>query len=369
MKKALVWVVVFVIMSLLGVVVASSTSGYFEKLLNPSPFSYKGNTYRENQCELSSNMEQKTNGTYLFDFSGHSPSRDLKIPNNLASTTGRYGLAYQWVYPRNPPINGTDIGILAESFTIEAWLYPRTPQNPDQVTSWAGLTDTATRRLLVAADGSLLAQMTDPSLDFHSGITLPINSWTHVAFVFDSGAGTISWIVNGTLDTTSGPGYLSSWAGPFKVGGWSDSGVYSWNGRIDEFRIRRIALTAAQAAIDMNRPIRKTVGITGLAPNEDAVLTLEGNEIPNEVTADANGNAEFDTFAYGDSFLGYFTIFHNGQTSQSDLLSLRTGDEYVFVLNSSYISSNVVFWITVIAFPLATAIAYVVKRVALRKSS
>jgi len=360
------WVAAFVVMFLLGIVVAFATSNYFNTLLNPEQFSYKGNTYKENQFELSTDMEHKTNSTFLYDFSGHSPSRDLKIPDSLASATGKYGLAYRWSYPRDLPINSSDIDILSESFTIEAWL---NPQSTGQITSWAGINGTASRRLLVADNGSAWAQMTDPALNLISSIALPIDSWTHVAFVYDSDAGRISWVINGTLDVTSEAGYTSDLNGQLKIGGWTDSGAYRWNGKIDEFRIKNVALSASQVAADMNRPIQKTVRITGLTPDaDDAVLTLEG-KIPQEVTADVNGNADFDTFAYGDLFLGYFIIFHNDHIGQSNFLTLHTGDEYSFSSTSSYLNPNIVFWIIIVVFPLTTVIAYMVKRATSEKAS
>lgn len=366
MKKALRWVVALIVMFLLGIAIAFATSGFFDTLLNPAQFSYLGNTYMENQFELSTDMEHKTNSTFLYDFSGHSPSRDLKIPNSLASSTGKYGLAYRWSYPRNLPINGSNIGILSESFTIEAWL---NPQSADNIMSWAAINNTASRRLLIATNGSAWAQMSDPASDFFSSTPVPVDSWTHVAFVYNSDEGRILWIINGILDKMSGAGYASDWNGQFKIGGWTDSGSYSWDGRIDEFRIKHVALNASQVAADMNRPIQKGVRITDLTPNTDhAILTLE-DEVPQEATADVNGNADFNTFAYGDLFLGDFTIVHDNRTTQSELFALHTGDEYSFSLKSSFLTPSIVFWIIVIAFPLATAIAYVVKKLTSRKTS
>jgi hypothetical protein len=364
MKSDWLWAAAFIIMLLLGVAVAFATHNYVNALLNPAQFSYQGNNYMENQYELSTDMEHKTNSTYLYDFSGHSPSRDLKIPDSLASVTGKYGLAYRWAFPRDLPINGTDTGILLESFTIEAWL---NPQSVDQIICWTGITNSGSRRLLLATNGSLWAQMTYPALDFFSNAALGAGSWTHVAFVYDSDVGTISWIINGTMDKTSGPGYTSDWHGPFKIGGWTDSLAYVWNGKIDEFRIKHGALNVAQVAADMNGPIQKAVITTGLNPNTDLAILNVKDEIPQEVPVDAHGNAAFDTFAYGDFFTGYFTIIHNGQTSQSNSLSLRTGDEYHFSPTTSYLSPNIVFGLIVAVFPLATAVAYIVKRVVSKK--
>jgi hypothetical protein len=368
MKRGWLWVAAFAVMFLLGIVIAYATSGFVAAILNPAQFSYKGNTYRENQFELSTDMEHKTNGVFLYDFSGHSPGHDLRLPDSLTSTSGKYGLAYRWSYPRNLPINGSDIGIMSESYTIEAWLNPQNPESTEQIMSWAGISDKATRRLLVAANGSAWAQMTEPGLNFFSSVALPRDSWTHVAFVYDSDAGRISWIINGAQDRTSEAGYASDWNGGFKIGGWTDSGSYSWSGKIDEFRISHAALSVSQVVADMNRPIRKAVSLTNLTPGIDkAILTLE-IQIPQEVTADVNGNAEFDTFIYGDLFVGSFTILHGAQTSQSALLDLHTGDEYSFSLTSSYLSPNIVSWIIVVAFPLSIVAAYVVKRITSRKA-
>lgn len=372
MRKDLRWVFAFIIMIFLGIGVATATSTYLSALLNPVKFIYAGNAYMETRYEISTDMEHKTNSTYLYDFSGHSPNRDLKIPTlqGPVTLTGRYGDGYKWAFPNNRAINGTDLGIISGSFTIEAWLNPKPLPIPDPTISWTGLPNEVNiRRLLIAPNGSAWAQMTDPLVNFYSNTALPMDSWTHVAFVYDSDAGRISWIINGTLDRTSEPGYTSGWSGEFKIGGWTDSEIYRWNGKIDEFRIRNQALLASQVAADMNRPIRKIVRITALTPNVDqASLALESGGIPREVTADANGNADLDTFGYGDFFEGYFTAFHGSLTVQSETLRLHTGDEYQFSL-TSYLSPNLVYVAIVIAFPLGTAVAYLLKRATSKKSS
>lgn len=356
-------------MFVLGIAVAYTTSDYVGSWLNPSPFNYLGNTYKEATYELSTDMEQKSSATYLYDYSGHSPSRDLLVPDTLASTSGKYGRAYLWAFPRNLPMTGADTGILTESFTIEAWLNPQKSLAPDGITSWAGIADQASKRLLLTSDGFAWAQMTDPPLDFTSSVALGAGSWTHVAFVYDSDAGTVSWMINGTLDRTSESGYFSNWNGAFRVGGWTDAESYRWAGRIDEFRIKRAAITASQATDDMNRPIQKTLTLRNLAPVIDkAILDVTNGGVPQEVTADANGNAIFGTFEYGDQFDGYITVIHNDMVVKSASLQLHTGDEYRFAL-SFYLSPNYIFVIITLVFPLATAIVYFAKRRATRKAT
>jgi hypothetical protein len=355
-------------MSLLGIAVAYLASDQVSSLVNPPIFTYLGNGYAETDCEVSIDMEHKINASYLYDFSGHNPSRGLKVPDSLTSTFGKYGRSYLWAFPRNLPIIVTDMGILAESFSIECWLNPELSSTAGEIVSWAGITDRASRRLLVAPNGSAWAQMTDPEMSFFSNAALGLGSWTHVAFVYDSDPGTVSWIVNGTLDKTSEPGYISSWNGSFRIGGWTDADIYRWNGKIDELRIRYTTLTPQEVIDDMDRPIQKNLTIKGLTPDEDkAILAVTGGWIPDEETANVNGDVSFETFEYGDQFDGRFTIFHNGVTIQSASLSLFTGDEYKFS-STFYLNPNYVFILIAIAFPLVAAIAYFAKRRATKKN-
>jgi hypothetical protein len=372
MKKDLRWVAAFIIMLLVGIGVATATSSYISGILNPGRFIFTGNSYTELGCEISTDMEHKTDATHLYDFSGHGSNRGLVIPTSSGpiAVTGIYGGCYRWTFPNNRAINGTDLGILSESFTIEAWLNPEAPQIPDPTICWAGLTNEVNlRRVFVASNGSMWAQMTDPQVNFFSNTVLPMNSWTHVAFVYDSGAGQMSWIINGALDKTSEPGYTSSWSGEFKIGGWTETAIYRWNGMIDEFRVKRSALSPSQIAEDMNRPIKKIVSLTGLAPNLDrAVFSVTGAGNPQRVTADAAGNADFDAFDLSGLSEGHFVVYRNDQIFQSGPLPIYVGDEYELAY-ISFLNPTIVFAVIAIAFPLGTAVAYIIKRLASKKPS
>jgi hypothetical protein len=226
------------------------------------------------------------------------------------------------------------------------------------------------RRLFVAVNGSAWAQMTDPLLNFYSTVALPTGSWTHAAFVYNSDQGRILWIINGTLDKVSDPGYVSSWSGQFKIGGWNETASYRWNGKIDEFRVKKTAMDALQVIDDMNRPIRKIVSLSGLKPNSDqAVLSLTEIGASQPITADSAGNADFDVFGYGASFegsYGRFTVIRSGQSIQSEELPFFTGEEYKFTF-STVLDPNLVFLIIAVVFPLGTVVVYILKRVTSRQ--
>ena len=375
MRKSLLWIIAFILMCFLGVGVAAVTSNYVNTIINPVQFLYIGNTYMETAYEISTDMEHKTSGTSLYDFSGHSPSRDLVIPTQQGPTAaaGMYGNSHRWAFPNSRAVNGTDLGIASESFTIEAWLNPVLPQISDPTICWAGMpNELNVRRLFVSPNGSAWAQMTDPLLEFYSNAVLPVDRWTHVAFVYNSDQGRISWIINGTLDKVSDPGYVSSWIGQFKIGGWNETASYRWNGRIDEFRVKRAAMNPSQVADDMNRPIRKIVRLSGLIPDSDkAVLSLTGVGATQPITADSAGNADFDVFAYGASFeglFGRFAVIRVGQRVESGQLPFFTGDEYKFTY-TQLLDTNLVFLLIAVAFPLGTVIAYILRRVTSRQSS
>jgi hypothetical protein len=375
MRKSLRWIIAFILMCFLGVAFATVTSNYVNAILNPVQFIYTGNTYMETAYEISADMEHKTSGTSLYDFSGHSPTRDLRIPTPQGPTAaaGKYGNGYRWAFPSNRAINGTDLGIVSESFTIEAWLNPQLPQISDPTVCWAGMpNELNVRRLFVAPNGSAWAQMTDPLVNFYSSVALPTDSWTHVAFVYNSDQGRISWIINGILDRTSESSYVSSWSGEFKIGGWNETASYRWNGKIDEFRVKKAAMDPLQVADDMNRPIQKIVRLSGLKPNSDiAVLSLTGVGAAQPVIADGAGNADFDVYDYGPSFeglFGRFSVIRSDQTIESGQLPFFTGDEYKFTY-TQLLDPSLVFLLIAVAFPLGTAIVYALRRLASRRSS
>lgn len=373
MRKNLRWIIAFILMCFLGVAVAMVTSDRISAMLNRAQFLYIGNTYQETSYEVSTDMEHKTNGTFLYDFSGHSPTRDLGIPVQQGPTaaTGKYGNCYRWVFPSNRAINGTDLDIVSESFTVEAWLNPKPPEISDPTICWAGMpNEISVRRLFVAVNGSAWAQMTDPLLNFYSTAALPTGSWTHVAFVYNSDQGRILWIINGTLDKVSDPGYVSGWSGQFKIGGWNETASYRWNGKIDEFRVKKTAMDASQVIDDMNRPIRKIVSLSGLKPNSDkAVLSLTEIGASQPITADSAGNADFDVFGYGASFegsYGHFTVIRSGQSIESEELPFFTGEEFKFTF-TTVLDPNLVFLIIAVVFPLGTVVVYILKRVTSRR--
>ena len=120
-----------------------------------------------------------------------------------------------------------------------------------------------------------------------------LNTWYHVAGVYNATAGTLSTYVNGVLDngTLLGTIPAAQFNQTVNVNIGRRTGGFHFNGVIDEVRIYNGALTPAQIQADMNTPIGTTppdtvpptVGLTVPAPGASvsAVVTLTASASDN----------------------------------------------------------------------------------------
>jgi hypothetical protein len=161
---------------------------------------------------------------------------------------------------------------LTTGMTLEAWV------NPTQMSGWetvmmkergaggAGLLAYA----LYAHDGAAgaagagarpssylrtnpVASTTDRRVAASTGV-LPLNTWTHIASTYDGA--NFRFYVNGVLvGTTPGGGSINVANGALRIGGNNSSVGEFFNGLIDEVRVYNRALSAAEIAADMVRPI------------------------------------------------------------------------------------------------------------------
>ena len=135
---------------------------------------------------------------------------------------------------------------------------------------------------------------TSESVDF----TASIDTWYHIAMVYDASAGSYELFIDGTSIATSGTtlaNSIHSGTSPVQVGG-NNSGGDTWNGRIDELGIYNAVLADATILADYNsgNGTNRGSGETSIVAGwrfEDDLLdeTANNNDLTN------NNSATFST--------------------------------------------------------------------------
>jgi hypothetical protein len=197
---------------------------------------------------------EETTGTSVTDASG--TGNTGTITGATRSTSGRFGRALSFTansqYVTIPDANSLD---LTTAFTLETWVQPtnvsgwRTvllkEQPGDLVYGLYSSTDN-NRPSAVAFTGGVGRELKGPA-------TLTNNAWAHLATTWDGA--TLRLYVNGTqVSTMALTGTMPVSTGPLTIGGnavWPEW----YRGLIDEVRVYRRALTAAEVAGDMSRAV------------------------------------------------------------------------------------------------------------------
>jgi hypothetical protein len=193
-------------------------------------------------------------GTTTVDSSGNANTGT--ISGAAWITTGKYGNALSfdgvndWV-----TVNDASSLDLTNGMTLSAWIYP------------AALGGVWRTVILKEQAGQLVyalyanTQGNRPSghvfiardIDTRGNAVLPLNTWSYLATTYDGA--TIRLYVNGTqVSSKAVTGSMPNSNGALRIGGnsvWTE-----WfQGRIDEVRVYRRALSAAEVQTDMNRPL------------------------------------------------------------------------------------------------------------------
>jgi len=204
-------------------------------------------------------------GTAVFDNSGHGVAG---VVNGATwSASGKYlgGLAFNglsdYVELGNPAALQ-----LTGSMTLEAWVMATgNPADDGQIiaksdaTGWQLKTspDTGVRTFGIA-----LSDGTGARVQRYSQTTVSLNTWYHVAGVYNATARTLDMYVNGVLNN----GVLSGSVPSAQVDSGATAAIgrreggYFFIGKLDEVRVYGRALTASEIARDMNNPIPKPPG-------------------------------------------------------------------------------------------------------------
>jgi len=344
-----------------GIIAYLILSGTFFPSFNPlkgiaeatghGSFRYVVNMLNYETSEVSYNMEDMYNSTHLYDFSdrGHFGRKD-----GLESEIGLYGRSLQW---QNGQIIGEDLDIVDMSFTLEAWIYPTSNDS----LALAGC-ETIYPFILKAQNGSMQYQYSGGPSVLYSNQSVELNTWTHVALVYDAVSGIAKWYLNGSEQGINPVGQGIDWDGRWAIGRMRpDYTSFEWRGKIDEFRIYKgRVLTQDKIQEDMRTSIAHKLILTGLTPNSDvAQLWYPDGEFAQahmlQQTADEQGQVEFSVYSFSgrtEHYMGILKVLRSGQVYSSSLLQFSWEDIYFF-------SIQVTLTETQIAILIALAIAIV----------
>jgi len=190
-------------------------------------------------------------GNTLFDESGNTNNGIISTGANWVS--GRYGSALEFVDTDIvSDISSSFDDSIDNAFTITSWVFW---YGPNSGTSSSYIFDarggsTSGFILMIDRDGNVTFSVlkSGSAQQITSESTISINTWTHIAAVFDYESKTISLFINGEEDivtTATAPYYDCSYSSP-AIGNnrWApgDGKWASFNGIIDEIRIYNSAL-------------------------------------------------------------------------------------------------------------------------------
>ena len=192
-----------------------------------------------------------TSGKYgsALSFNGTKAYVDLLNPDALR-LTGSMTLS-AWVFPTTIP--GDDGQIIAKSNNSGGWQLKTTP-------------DTGVRTFGIAlSSGKTPVQR-------YSKTVVTLNTWYHVAGVYNAASKTLDIYVNGALDngvlTGTIPAKQTNSTVNVNIG--RRTGGYLFGGTIDEVRVYNTALTQAQIQTDMATPVEV---VDTQAPTAPSALT------------------------------------------------------------------------------------------------
>ena len=135
----------------------------------------------------------------------------------------------------------------SDSFTLECW-------SRDDGTTFGYLFQFVggSFRLFQNSNGTLSIASTggSPSTNITTTTTMPANTWTHLALVYDATAGTFTVYFNGVVDSVNFR--TAAATGSLVIGNNTTTGSSNWEGQIDEFRFWSSARSQAEIQAGMN---------------------------------------------------------------------------------------------------------------------
>jgi hypothetical protein len=195
-------------------------------------------------------------GTAVSDSSGTGNNGTMNA-GVTRTTTGRFGAALQFNGTNGlvtvPDSNSLD---LTNRMTIEAWVFPTAGGTLWRTAVMKEQAGNLIYALYSRSDNSLASGdiLIGQDRMVRGGTALPLNAWSHLATTYD-GAQQRLFINGAQVASRAQTGNIKVSAGALRMGGNS-----VWNnewlaGQLDEVRIYKRALTAAEITADMNRAV------------------------------------------------------------------------------------------------------------------
>jgi hypothetical protein len=195
------------------------------------------------------------------------------------TTSGKFGKALSF----NGSSSYVDLGNpaalqLTGSMTLEAWV--RAAANPADDGQIVAKSDDSGWQLKTSPDTgphTFGAQVwsTTTSAQRYSTTVRSLNTWYHVASVYNASARTLQTFVNGVLDSgvLSGTVPAAQTNRPVNVNIGRRTGGFYFNGVIDEVRIYNRALSQTEIQSDMNTPVGGTPPPPDTVPPQVAITS------------------------------------------------------------------------------------------------
>ena len=200
---------------------------------------------------------------YAFNEGSGSTVADLSGNGNVGTlsgaswtTAGKFGsaLAFNGSNARVRVEDSASLD-LTSAVTLEAWVYPAASQS-----GWRAVVQKEADSYLLSASSHVGDLRPATGVTVNGSVpnafgpsALPVGAWTHLAMTYDGAA--LRLYVNGVqVASTPLSGNITPTANPLWIGGNSPYGEY-FNGRIDEVRVYRAALSQAEIQADMAAPL------------------------------------------------------------------------------------------------------------------
>ena len=154
--------------------------------------------------------------------------------------------------------------------TVEFWVNYTGGQTGHRYFLWHGTPSSGERSEIYGYDsatGRLRLHRYSPN-DKLTNVTLPLNTWTHLAYVYRGASRTTEIFMNGTLaQTLNFTADLNLTSANLQLGTYDSSSTFSANARMDEVRIWNHARSGAQILSKMNSELLGTESGLGVYYN------------------------------------------------------------------------------------------------------